>query len=122
MKKNRVLIFYYDDHCGFCTRGTEWLRRADLNNRIELRSVNSHKNEVPSGNADTAWLFDTGKWYYGSSALIRAGIVLGFPYMFFGILLIIPGFIREAIYQTIARNRYRLPGNRIQSCEKKGLY
>jgi predicted DCC family thiol-disulfide oxidoreductase YuxK len=121
MKKNRVLVFYYDDQCGFCTWGTEWLRRADLKNRIELRSVNSCSNEVPGGNSDTAWLFDTGKWYYGSSALIRAGIALGFPYIVLGILLIVPGFIREAVYKAIARNRYLLPGNRIQACEKKEL-
>ncbi|MEL7063535.1 MAG: DCC1-like thiol-disulfide oxidoreductase family protein, partial [Bacteroidota bacterium] len=40
---------------------------------------------------------------------------LGFPFALAWVFMLVPGFIRDAVYKVIARNRYRWFGKR-DSC------
>jgi len=119
MHKNRKTIFYYDEHCGLCSWGVDWLRRVDRRQRIEFQPLFIHCNEVPGGNTDMAWLYDSGKWYNSSDALIRGFVSAGFPFTLVAVFLVIPRFLRDALYRLIARNRYLFLGKRAQSCRKE---
>ncbi|MCI0474398.1 MAG: DCC1-like thiol-disulfide oxidoreductase family protein, partial [Ignavibacteria bacterium] len=55
---------------------------------------------------------DNEKHYMKSSAALRIASRLKFPWNLFIIFLIIPAFIRNPVYDLIARNRYNWFGKR----------
>lgn len=56
---------------------------------------------------DTFVLIEDGKYYTRSTAALRLAKGLKFPYPLFYGLIIVPKFIRNAVYNWVARNRYR---------------
>jgi predicted DCC family thiol-disulfide oxidoreductase YuxK len=67
-----------------------------------------------SAEVDSVVLIDNQKAYVYSSAALRASKYLGFPVNLFYAFLIVPTFIRNAIYKWIAKNRYKWFGKREQ--------
>jgi predicted DCC family thiol-disulfide oxidoreductase YuxK len=62
--------------------------------------------------ADSVVLLQEGKRYERSAAAIRIAMGLRFPWPLLGILLIIPPFARDVVYDVVARNRTRWFGAR----------
>jgi predicted DCC family thiol-disulfide oxidoreductase YuxK len=71
-------------------------------------------------------LFENGKVYQKSTAALRLAVKLGFPWFLAGIFFIIPRFLRDWVYDYIARNRYRWFGKKdacmIPTPELKALF
>ena len=53
--------------------------------------------------------------YYKSTAALKVASQLGFPINVFAIFLIVPNFIRNWVYDYIAKNRYKWYGKK-ESC------
>jgi predicted DCC family thiol-disulfide oxidoreductase YuxK len=56
-----------------------------------------------------------GVTYTKSSAVLKALGIIGMPWSVFCLFYIIPKFIRDTIYNQIAKNRYKLFGKK-DSC------
>ncbi|MNW64827.1 hypothetical protein D3C74_431440 [compost metagenome] len=56
---------------------------------------------------DTFVLIENGKYYTRSTAALRLAKGLKFPYPLLYVFIIVPKFIRNAVYNWVARNRYR---------------
>jgi predicted DCC family thiol-disulfide oxidoreductase YuxK len=70
---------------------------------------------------DSILLYENGKIYAKSSAALRIAGKLRGAWPAFKLFLILPAFIRDAVYDWIARNRYRWFGKK-ETCmmpEKK---
>lgn len=91
---------FIDGDCGLCNGLAGFVAARDRHGRFTF---------VP-GNTTDSLVLDTGhRTYRRSAAVLRILAGLGFPYSWFArIALVIPGPIRDAAYNIIARNRRRL--------------
>ena len=55
-------------------------------------------------------LIESGKYYHRSTAALRVLLRLGGFWKSFYVLILVPRFIRDSVYNLVARNRYRLFG------------
>ncbi|HZH85888.1 MAG TPA: DUF393 domain-containing protein [Brumimicrobium sp.] len=110
-------IIFYDGDCGFCNTSVQQVlkyRKVDfyfipLQTDLAKRIMDIHGETIEM---NTLYLINEGKLYDKSTAAIRISKNLNklFPVLFYcGIL--IPKFIRDWIYNQIAKRRHRIrPG------------
>lgn len=71
-------------------------------------------------------LIDGDKYYRKTTAALRAGKELGFPYSLGYVFIIIPPFIRNIAYNILAKYRYKWFGKkdvcRIPTAEERGKF
>jgi len=63
-------------------------------------------------NIDTVLLLKNGHLYKKSSAILHILKTLNYPWEMFYLLIIIPGFIRDFVYDLVSKTRYSLFGKR----------
>ena len=64
------------------------------------------------GRSDTVVFFSEGKYFTKSMAVLKVLKIMGGVWKLFYGFVVIPGFIRDFIYDIIARNRHRIFGRR----------
>jgi predicted DCC family thiol-disulfide oxidoreductase YuxK len=105
-------LFVFDGHCGLCSGGVRWLMRADRRRRIAFTSA-----QGPLGRAlyqhyrleidATYLLIDRGEAFGLSQGYFRLLPYLGGLWRAGRVIALVPETLRDAVYRTIARNRYR---------------
>ncbi|MEX0986016.1 MAG: DCC1-like thiol-disulfide oxidoreductase family protein [Bacteroidales bacterium] len=113
-------IVFFDDICVFCSNSVRFIYRNERKQPFYFASLDSKTfNSISgplSGNrkpgTDSLVLYKKGRLYLRSGAALRIAWKLRFPIPLASIGLIIPPFIRNGIYDWIARNRYRWFGKR----------
>lgn len=124
-KTNPVVVF--DDLCVLCTSALHFMIRKDRRNTLRYAGINSDvmKNlQLPNDrkmSTQSVILIEEGKFYTKSDAFIRIMKHLGGWYHFFQVFLVVPKFIRNAVYDLIAKNRYSWWGKRTE-CYIPQLY
>ena len=111
-------IIVFDGVCNFCNRIVQIIIRYDPRCQIHFAAQQSEAgdklmNEHAIKESSNSVLFvKDGLVYYKSDAVIEiAKLLTGWPSIFkYGI--IVPRFLRNAIYRLIAANRYRLFGKK----------
>ncbi|HMQ15513.1 MAG TPA: DCC1-like thiol-disulfide oxidoreductase family protein, partial [Phycisphaerae bacterium] len=76
------------------------------------RASAAPESGVEGGVLDTVVLLRAGRVYVRSGAALRILRGLGFPWSLLSILLAVPRPVRDALYDGIARRRYRWFGRR----------
>lgn len=122
-------LVFYDGDCGFCNSSVQFI----LNKRkrdfyfCPLQSETASKILSSKGitiNMDTIYFFKQGKIYERSSAALQIckGLKGGYPMMM--AFYIVPKFIRDGIYNMIAKRRHRIRAGycAIPSDEEKKLF
>ena len=109
-------IVVFDGVCNFCNRIVQIIIRHDPSCRIHFAAQQSEagikllqKYSIQES-ASSVVFITKGLVYYQSDAVIEiAKLLTGWPGIFkYGI--IVPRFLRNAIYKLIAANRYRIFG------------
>ncbi|MEC0128605.1 thiol-disulfide oxidoreductase DCC family protein [Paenibacillus pabuli] len=107
-------IVLVDGVCHFCQGLTKWIIKRDPEGKYHFASLQSdvakallEKGNLSTDSMDTFVLIEDGKYYTRSTAALRLAKGLKFPYPLLYGLIIVPKFIRNAIYNMVARNRYR---------------
>ena len=109
MMKSRVIR--YDGYCNLCSSTVRWVIRNDRKKRFSYQGLGD--GGVDSGvGADTVVLQVDGRLYLKSTAVLHIAMDLRFPWPFLGIFYLVPRFIRDAVYDMVARNRKRWFGTR----------
>ncbi|MNT04339.1 hypothetical protein D3C72_1389140 [compost metagenome] len=62
---------------------------------------------MPLDSYSTFVLVEDGRYYTRSKAALKLARVLPFPWPLWYVFVVIPPFIRDAVYDIVARNRYR---------------
>lgn len=113
-------IIFFDDVCVLCSKSVQLIIRNDPRGRFQFAAIGSERclqllnehdyqgQEVP----DSIILYHKNKIYTRSAAALQIASKLRFPWSVFVIFYIIPGFIRDPIYDLIARKRYHWFGKR----------
>lgn len=116
MSSNEPIIFF-DGVCNLCNASVQWIilrdkkkqfRFAPLQGNTAKELLKISQDEAPQ----SVILYHKGKVFNKSSAALRIAILLGFPFNLTGIFFIVPSFIRNIVYDWIARNRYRWFGKK----------
>jgi predicted DCC family thiol-disulfide oxidoreductase YuxK len=119
-QKQQIILF--DGVCNLCNGFVQFVINHDPTAKFKFASLQSEAAEkliegfqLPPSRPDSIMLIQNKQLYLESTAALRilrqlTGI---WPVLYAGMLL--PAFVRDAVYKIIARNRYRWFG-RQESC------
>ncbi|MEO7924451.1 MAG: thiol-disulfide oxidoreductase DCC family protein [Chitinophagaceae bacterium] len=117
-----VPVILFDGVCNFCNYWVNFAIRHDRKKKLRFTPLQGGTAEriLPRYNIHPTALssvifIDKGKAYTQSSAAIRICKYLDGGWKLFYALMIIPKFLRDLIYNIIARNRYKWFGKK-ESC------
>ncbi len=96
-----------------CKASVRFLEKRDKKHHLQFVALDSvearqelKKVGVSFMQKNTVYFIYQQKAYTKSTAVLKALSVLPFPYSALSIFLIVPRFIRDSVYNFIAKNRY----------------
>ena len=108
MKENPLLLF--DGVCNLCNRSVQFVIQHD---RKKIFRFGTLQSQCIDG--ESVVVRYQGRDYTRSAAVLKVAQLLGWPWKAFSIFRFLPRGWRDAMYDWIARNRYRWFGRR-QEC------
>jgi predicted DCC family thiol-disulfide oxidoreductase YuxK len=115
-------IIFFDGVCNLCTGSVKFVIRRDKKDFFRFAPLQSDVAREYLGPAaasavapSSIILLEKGKVYKRSSAVLRIAGHLGGGWNLLYAFLIIPAFIRDYVYNQIARRRYSIWGKE-ESC------
>jgi len=117
---NAPPVIYFDGYCGLCNGFVDFVLARDRARRFRfapLQGTTARARFGDPGDVDptTILLEEAGAVFERSTAALRIITALGGFWRLAGLLRLVPRFIRDAVYDWIARNRYGWFGKR-DSC------
>ena len=117
---NAPPVIYFDGYCGLCNGFVDFVLARDRARRFRfapLQGTTARARFGDPGDVDptTILLEEEGTVFQRSTAALRIITALGGIWRLAGLLRLVPRFIRDAVYDWIARNRYGWFGKR-DSC------
>lgn len=107
-------VILFDGVCKLCNRSVNFILRIDRTGRLKMASLQSdygrrvlEDHGLKSGPLDSMMLLEGTRLTTKSTAVIRISKYLGRAWPLCMGALIIPRFIRDILYDVIAKNRYR---------------
>jgi predicted DCC family thiol-disulfide oxidoreductase YuxK len=130
---SKLNIVFFDGVCNFCNSTVDTIYKRNKKRDIHFASLQSDfardflsKHGISSTDLDTIIYYSEGKFYTKSSAVLQLSKKLSIPYNLLPAFLIVPRFLRDAVYSWIAKNRYRFWGKketcRIPTEEEKAQF
>ncbi|MFL0352663.1 thiol-disulfide oxidoreductase DCC family protein [Xanthomarina sp. GH4-25] len=117
LEQNKQLILF-DGVCNLCNASVQYVIKHDKNNEFMFaplqgetgkKIINHYK--IDTSKIDSIILYtNTNKIYFKSTAALKIASKLGFPTNLLRVFLIVPAFIRNWVYNYIAKNRYKWYG------------
>lgn len=107
-------LIIYDGYCALCNRSVAFLQARHRLGALEYAAQHSERGaaalaacglDAPS--VETVVLMEGDRCYRRSTAALRAMRFLRFPWPLLTVLLLIPPFLRDPVYNLIAHHRYR---------------
>lgn len=116
---NAQPVILFDGVCNLCNRFVQFVIRHDRKKQFRFAALQSTAGrsllQAPTENIpDSVVLVDNGKEYRQSAAALHVFKKLSGLWPLLYVFIIIPPFARNAVYQLIARNRYRLFGHSVE--------
>ncbi|MEL6393567.1 MAG: thiol-disulfide oxidoreductase DCC family protein [Bacteroidota bacterium] len=115
-------VIMFDGHCNLCNGWVQWVLKRDKKGRYKFASLQSEIGQkliIDSGrdpdSFDSVVLWRNNHIWIKSEAALRIASGLGGIYKLAMIFMAVPGIVRNAVYDWIARNRYRWFG-RSEEC------
>lgn len=112
-------VILFDGVCNLCNSSVQFIIGRDPKAQFRFASLQSAygqqqmtKFNLPASELNSVLLIKDGKLYQKSSAALHIARMLSgaWPLMF--AFIIVPPFIRNAVYDFIARNRYKWFGKK----------
>lgn len=116
---NDKVILLFDGVCNFCNSTVNFVIKHDKKDKFRFAPLQSesgntisNKFNLNASNLDTMILIENGIVYTKSSAALRVNLHLNGLYPLLYGFVIVPSFIRDAIYKYVANHRYKWFGKR----------
>ncbi len=107
-------VMLFDGVCKLCNGSMNFILRVDRKGQLKLASLQSDygrqvlaSHEIKSDPMDSMILLEGTRLTTKSTAMIRISKYLGGAWPLCMIALVVPRFIRDFIYDIVAKNRYR---------------
>ncbi len=114
-------IIFFDGVCNLCNGAVQFIIKRDHREAFKFASLQSDfAKETLSGSAlkvthgDSLVLLENGKLYEQSTAVLRIAKKLPGLWPLLYAFIIVPPFLRNAIYRWVARHRYQWFGKQNQ--------
>lgn len=122
LPKNKKIILF-DGVCNLCDSAVQFIIARDKKDVFRFVALQSDLGQqiiahigIDTQNIDSIILYEPGiAYYYKSDATLEIAKSLGGIFYFAGIFNIFPTVLRNALYDYVARNRYRWYG-KSESC------
>lgn len=109
-----MMVILFDGVCNLCNASVNWIIDHDKKNVFQFASLQSdygksivEQYNITGNYMDTVVLLEDNKVYLRSEAALRVlkhlGGIYSIPYTF----IIVPAFLRNFVYNLIAKNRYK---------------
>jgi predicted DCC family thiol-disulfide oxidoreductase YuxK len=117
-------VVLFDGVCNLCQGSVQFLLKRDKPGRLRFASLQSEAARallaargvtLPEGDPDSILLVEGAQVYSHSDAILRIARHLPGLWKLGVFGLVLPKFVRDAVYRWVARNRYRWFG-RTESC------
>jgi len=115
-------IIVFDGVCNLCNNSVNYVIKRDNKDRFRFAAFQEEagqrlilKYNIDISKTDSIVLIDSDKVYVRSTAVLRIAKYLGGGYPLFYVFMIIPKFVRNWVYDYVARNRYKWYGKK-DSC------
>lgn len=113
-------ILFFDGVCNLCNSTVQFVLKNDKRKRLRFASLQSSAGQkvgmqlasIYGSTPDSLVLQHKGKLYIKSDAALHVARLLGGFWPLLSIFLIVPRFIRNAVYDYVAKNRYKWFGKR----------
>ncbi len=112
-------VIIYDGFCALCSGWARFVLRHDRRAKYRLLSAQSRLGRalyvhygLDPDDYETNMLIEDGVARFKSEACIRMAEGLGAPWSLAACFRILPRWVRDRIYESIARNRMRFMGRR----------
>lgn len=114
LAKNHSIILY-DGVCGFCDQSIQFILKNKPDPSIRLVSFQSEMGkqlcqQFYIKNMDAIVLIENDTYYDKSTAVLKIIEKLQTRWQYLKYFMVVPKFIRDIIYNFIAKHRYRLMG------------
>lgn len=114
-------VIVFDGHCVLCSANARFVLRNDTGGRFRLAAMQGEAGArlmrqagVDPADPDTLILVEGQRVLRDSDAVLAIWAGLGWPWRAGGVFRLVPRPLRDAVYRLVARNRYRLFGQRDQ--------
>ena len=121
MENDKRLILF-DGVCNLCDSSVQFILLRDKKDRFRFASLQSDygqnilkQHNLPTEKFNSLALIENGKLYQRSTGALRIARRLKGAWPMLFAFIIVPPFIRNFVYDFIARNRYRWFGKK-ESC------
>ena len=111
-------ILLFDGVCNFCNDSVNFIIRRDHDEKFKFAPLQSdfgiemRKKYGIADDIDSVVLIENDQAFMHSTAALRIAKNLGGLYSLAYALIIVPAFIRDFLYKTFAKYRYRLFGKK----------
>ncbi len=113
-------LYFFDGHCVLCSGFVAFCLARDPEGRLKFASAQSALGRralrelgLPDGTFDrTILLLDGAEVFARSAAVLRCLRYLSGPARWLQPLALVPAWLRDPVYDVVARNRYRWFGRR----------
>ncbi len=112
-------IVLFDGVCNLCSSSVQFILKKDKKDQFLFGSLQGsagqhylHKYQLPPNTFHSFMLVEGDKLYIRSSAALRMLKHIGGAWGLLYGLIIVPRFIRDGIYNVIAKNRYKWFGKK----------
>jgi predicted DCC family thiol-disulfide oxidoreductase YuxK len=117
MKDQSIILF--DGVCNFCNGAVNFLIKKDKKSQLKFGAIQSEQGQellrtygLSTTEINTFIFIENKKAYTRSTAALKVSKYLGGLWPAFYGFIIVPKFIRDGIYNWIAKNRYKWFGQK----------
>jgi predicted DCC family thiol-disulfide oxidoreductase YuxK len=110
-------IVLFDGVCVFCNGSVNLILRNDPKGRFRFCPVQSEKGQallrahgLPPDYLESLVLLENGRAYTHSTGALRIARRMRGLWPAFYVFMLVPRFVRDFVYRTVADNRYKLFG------------
>lgn len=118
-KNDNNAIVLFDGICNFCSRSVLFIIRRDPAAYFRFAALQTdsgrliaERYRINLDRTDSIILIENKRVFYRSDAALRISRKLRGAWKLFYLFIVIPPFIRNFIYDLVARNRYKWFGKR----------
>lgn len=112
-------IVLFDGVCNFCSGTVSFISKRDPKGTFRFAALQTNlgqdllkKHGLPTGSLDTFVLIDGDQARLRSDAALAVARDLSAPWPLLGAFRVVPKGLRNAVYNLVARNRYRWFGKK----------
>lgn len=117
--KSATAIVLFDGVCNLCDQSVQFIIQRDPKQRYQFAPLQSdlakellQEHQLNPKDLERAVLIENGKAYTHSTASLRVVRHLSGAWPLLYVFILVPRFIRDAVYRWVARNRYRWFGKK----------